>query len=279
MVKRFGISTHLYHDQRLSREHLAQIAAYGFESIELFATRSHFDYHDPAAIADLGRWLKETGLALHSIHAPITDRMKDGQWGAVYSTAVSDNGQRQLAVKEAEAALAIAREIPFQHVVVHLGTPAKGPTPDNNRGAASRSVEEICRIAEPLGVRVAVEVIPNELSSAATLVTMLERDFDGADIGICMDFGHAHLMADVVDAVETAAEHLITTHVHDNKRREDDHLVPYQGTIDWAGAMLSMRKIGYEGTYLMELANTGTPATVLEEARRARQRLERALAD
>ena len=33
----FGISTHLYHDQRLSREHLAQIAGYGFEAVELFA--------------------------------------------------------------------------------------------------------------------------------------------------------------------------------------------------------------------------------------------------
>ena len=32
-------------------------------------------------------------------------------------------------------------------------------------------------------------------------------------------------------------------------------------------------------SHLMELANTGTPAAVLEEARRARQKMERALAD
>ena len=70
---RFGISTHLYHDRRLERGHLAQIAGYGFETIELFATRSHFDYHDDAAVAELGRWLGETGLTLNSIHAPITD--------------------------------------------------------------------------------------------------------------------------------------------------------------------------------------------------------------
>ena len=84
---RFGISTHLYHDQRLSREHLAQIAAYGFEAVELFATRSHFDYHDPAAVAQLATWLKETGLILHGIHAPITDRMANGQMGVMFSTA------------------------------------------------------------------------------------------------------------------------------------------------------------------------------------------------
>ena len=46
---RFGISTHLYHDRRLERAHLAQIAGAGFETIELFATRSHFDYRDGAA--------------------------------------------------------------------------------------------------------------------------------------------------------------------------------------------------------------------------------------
>ena len=275
---RFGISTHLYHSQKLDRGHLAQVAEYGFEAIELFATRSHFDYHDGAAVARLAEWLAETGLALHGVHAPITDRVAEGKLGQMFSTAVSDNARRQVAVREAEAAVAIAKRIPFDVLVVHLGTPAAKAEPgDNHRGAALRSVEEICRAAEPLGIRVAIEVIPNEISTAASIVSMLERDIDSASVGLCMDFGHAFLMGDLPDAIETAAEHLITTHVHDNKRREDDHLVPYHGAIDWSAALMTMQKIGYEGTYLMELANTASPAQVLEEARRARQRFERAL--
>jgi sugar phosphate isomerase/epimerase len=83
----------------------------------------------------------------------------------------------------------------------------------------------------------------------------------------------------VLDAIETVAEHLIATHVHDNHRPHDDHLVPYAGGIDWDGALMSMQKVGYDGTYLMELANTGVPADVLEAARRARQQFERTLAD
>ena len=277
---RFGISTHLYHEQRLSRDHLAQIAGYGFEAVELFATRSHFDYHDPSAIAQLGEWLRETGLALHGIHAPIAESFGPGVRGTTFSTATADGAKRQAAVREAETAAAIAREIPARFMVVHLGTPTVKSVPnDNSRAAAARSVEEICRAAEPLGLRIALEVIPNDLSSAQALVAMLERDFDGSSVGICMDFGHAHLMGDLADAIELAAEHLITTHVHDNRGREDDHLVPYQGTIDWPAALVTMQKIGYEGTYLMELANSGSPAAVLEEARRARQRIERALAD
>jgi sugar phosphate isomerase/epimerase len=276
---RFGISTHLYHDRPLDREHLVEIASYGFEAIELFATRTHFDYHDPAAIGRLAQWLDETGLRLNSVHAPIAAGFTNGQWGEAYSNAMSDSGRRQAAVREAETALQVAKQIPFGVMVVHLGTPdAQHHAGDNNRGAALKSAEEISRIAEALGVRIALEVIPNDVSSAASLVAMIEGDLESKSVGICMDFGHAHLMGDAADAVETAAEHVITTHVHDNRRHDDDHLVPYKGTINWDMVLMTMQKIGYDGTYLLELANTGSPAAVLEDARRARQRFERTLA-
>lgn len=274
----FGISTHLYHDQRLSREHLAEIASYGFEAIEVFATRSHFDYHDPNAVGRLGEWLEETGLRLHGIHAPITDRLSPGdKWGTVISNAVTDSAARHAAVQEAEAALQIARQIPASVFVVHLGTPTVQGG-ENNRAAAQRSVEEICRLAEPIGVRVAVEVIPNPLSDASSLVALLDRDLDVPSAGICLDLGHAFLLGDVADAIETVAEHLVTTHVHDNGGKNDDHLVPFDGRIDWSLALMALQKVGYDGTYLMELANTSTPAAVLQRARAARERFEKLLA-
>jgi sugar phosphate isomerase/epimerase len=275
---RFGISTHLFHDQRLSRDHLAQIAAHGFEAVEVFATRTHFDYHDVSAIAELGTWLKETGLALHGIHAPITDRLSPGdKWGDVISNGVSDSAKRQAAVKEAAAALQIARHVPADVFVVHLGTPTVQGG-ENSRAAAFRSAEEICALAEPIGIRVALEVIPNPLSDAQSLVTMLERDLEAPNAGICLDFGHAFLMGDVADAIETVAEHLITTHVHDNNGKIDDHLVPFEGRINWNVALMTMQKVGYDGTYLMELANTGSPADILKKAQAARGRFEKLLA-
>ena len=77
----FGISTHLFHEHRLSRDHLVHIAAHGFEVVELFATRAHFDYKSPQAIAELAEWLSDTRLTLHSIHAPIVERMQQGSLG------------------------------------------------------------------------------------------------------------------------------------------------------------------------------------------------------
>jgi sugar phosphate isomerase/epimerase len=278
---RFGVSTHLYHDRRLEREHLAQIAEYGFEAIELFATRSHFDYHDEAAIGRLGDWLAETGLGLNSVHAPIMASFGSGDQSAVsFSIAASDREAREAAVRETGIALRLAERIPFDVLVVHLGTPLNRATPaDNHRPSAVRSVEQICELAAKAGVRVAVEVIPNRLSDADALAEMLERDIEDRRAGICLDFGHAHMLGDVIDAIEAASEHIITTHVHDNRRRDDSHLVPGLGTINWDAALMTMQKIGYAGTYLMELANTGTPGAVLEQARTARQRFERALAE
>jgi sugar phosphate isomerase/epimerase len=275
---RFGISTHLFHDQRLSRDHLAQIAAHGFEAVEVFATRTHFDYHDPAAIKALAGWLKDTGLALHGVHAPIVESMHGaGNWGAAISNAVSDQAQRHAAVREVDVALNIAREIPVNVLVVHLGTPTVQGG-ENNRTAAFRSVEDICRLAESVDITVALEVMPNPISDAASLVTMLERDLDRPKTGICLDFGHAFLMGDVVDQIEIVAEHLVTTHVHDNAGKKDDHLAPFDGRINWDIALMTMQKVGYDGTYLMELANLSTPEEVLKKAQAARQRFEKLMA-
>ena len=282
MSKRnFGVSTHLYHGQRLSRDHLLEIAAHGFEAVEVYATRTHFDYHSPAAIGDLQQWLAEAGLELHGIHAPTTESFIGGRWGPSLSLACLDDAARARAVAETEAALHVARRMPFKVLVAHLGLPrTQQPSPaDNNRDAARRSVEALQRTAAPLSVRVAVEVIPNELSRAGSLVHFIEEDLEESDAGICLDFGHANIDGDVVDAIEIVSGHLIATHLHDNRGKTDDHLVPFDGTIDWPAALTAVQKVGYDATLLLELAAHGSPKETLARAKKARERMEGLLAE
>lgn len=281
------MSTHLYHGQRLSRDHLLEIAAHGFELVELFATRSHFDYHNPAAIADLQQWLAEAGLELRSVHAPVAERFIGGRWSGTLSIASADPDARARAVGEAERALHIARRLAVPVLVAHLGVPRYQPRepeigPQDTRAAARRSIEELMRLAQPLGVRVAVEVLPNELSRAGSLVHFVEEDVKlddvAEDAGICLDFGHAHIDGDVVEAIETVSEHLIATHVHDNAGRSDDHLLPFDGTIDWPSALTAVQKIGYDGPLMLEINARGTTRETLGRARQVRQRMEQFLA-
>ncbi|MGH9313978.1 MAG: sugar phosphate isomerase/epimerase family protein [Vicinamibacterales bacterium] len=274
---RFGISTHLYHDQRLERRHLEEVAAYGFEAVEVFATRSHIDYYDVQAIESLAAWLDATGLRLHGIHAPITDRLGKGDvWGHAYSIASTDPARREEAIREVNIALDIVRRIRSDIVVLHLGVPdAQGPAAgDNNLEAMRRSVGEIGELTAIAGVRLAIEVIPNALSTPDALVQLLEEDFAENHLGICLDFGHAFLMGDVVDAVEQVAGHVVSTHVHDNRGKSDDHLPPFDGAIDWPAVLMAVQKVGYDGTLVFEVANISTPREVLDRTCAARDRFE-----
>src|SRR4051812_49029670 len=133
-MRRFGVSTRLFERERLRREHLAAIAHHGFEALELFAAASHFDYHDPAALFELIEWLRETGMEMPSVHTPLL---------------------------EAQSVLDVARRVPFTHLVVHLE--------GMSRDGAIRSLEDLQRIAEPLGVELALEVADNTLSTVDAL--------------------------------------------------------------------------------------------------------------
>jgi sugar phosphate isomerase/epimerase len=273
---RFGISTHLYHRQRLTSDHLRELATYGFDTIELFATRSHFDYRDERAIGELAGWLREHQISIHSIHAPIIERHVDGQWIGPLSLAAPDEAERTRAVEETAAAIGVTRHIPVGFLVVHLGHPdlTLPPGAENSLRAGMKSLQEIAALATPAGLRVAVEVIPNRLSSPEALVRLLEEDLDLPEVGVCLDFGHASLMGDLADAIETVSGLLITTHVHDNRGQEDEHLPPFEGATDWGAALMSLQKVGYEGTLLFEVAAVGTPAAVLARTQTARERFE-----
>jgi sugar phosphate isomerase/epimerase len=191
------------------------------------------------------------------------------------STATADETRRAAAVAEIEAAMALATRVPFTHLVVHLGVPPASASPgDNQPAAARRSVETIAARAADLGIRVALEVIPNALSHPEALVRLIEEEIEEPNVGICLDYGHAHLLGDVGDAVETLSGHITTTHVHDNRGARDEHLVPYAGGIDWDWAMMETQKVGYDGVLMFEVGDDGNPRGVLARAAAARRRLE-----
>jgi sugar phosphate isomerase/epimerase len=270
----FGVSTHLYVGDRLDRDHLVEIAAHGFDAIEVFALRSHFDYRDRRAAIALAEWLDDTRLRMHSMHAPIATKYVNGKWEDGLSLASADEAKRKAAVDEAMATLDVAAAIPYAVLVQHCGVPVPyAQAGDNSRAALVRSLEELSPVAQRYGVRIAIEVIPNELSTASALVELIESEID-ASLGICMDVGHARMMGDVVEAIETCSGHLITTHLHDNRGRTDDHLVPGKGVIDWEGTLLAFQKVGYDGAWIFELAVATERKAILEQAAKARERFE-----
>jgi sugar phosphate isomerase/epimerase len=210
------------------------------------------------------------------VHAPITEFLHGTTWGPPISTGTASAAQRARTIDECTRALALAEVAPYEHLVLHLGVPDEyaPPTGDNQRDAVLRTLEALIPVAERVGVRIAVEVIPNALSTARQLVRLIE-DEELPHLGICLDVGHARLQGDVVDALETVAGYLVTTHLHDNRGRSDDHLVPFEGVIDWGELLIGFQKVGYDGTLLFELAaGADGAAATLRRAGAARRRME-----
>jgi len=225
------VSTRLYRHQRLSRDHLVEIAAHGFETVELFASPTHVEYRNPSVVADLQQWLAEAGLELHSVHAPVGAELPD----------------------EVDQALFIARRIPVKVFVLRA---------EGTRDTVRRSVERIAGLAAPLGVKVAVEAAPDDPSPVGSLVHLVEEDLD-VDVGIGLDFGREQRRGDLVDAIETVAEHLIEVRV------------PLESAIDWASALTTVQKIGYEGPLVFDVDARGPTKDTLARAKDAREKMER----
>jgi sugar phosphate isomerase/epimerase len=273
---RFGLSTHLFHGERLTARHLERIATHEFPLVEIFATRSHFDYHDQKAVAEVRNWIEACGLTAWSVHAPICDSFVGGVWGRAYSNATADTAARTEAVSETRASIVAARDLGCSVVVLHLGLPRGQPIPpgDNDPRALKRSLEPIAEACTSAGVRLALEVIPNDLAVPSALLDWLDGDVELGDAAVCLDVGHAHLMGGSPEAAEMLSGYVVTTHLHDNRGGSDDHLVPFAGTIDWPATMTALYKIGYTGPLVLELPDHGHADRVLEQAVSARRRLQ-----
>ena len=73
------------------------------------------------------------------------------------------------------------------------------------------------------------------------------------NIGICWDFGHAHLTKlDQNQALEYIGSRLKITHIHDNFGQDDNHLIPTVGNADWKKIMPALKKINYNGPLTLE---------------------------
>jgi len=152
---------------------------------------------------------------------------------------------------EIKRALEIAEQIPFRFLVQHLGTPNEDFS-EKKFEAAMTSIEHLRAFAKPLGVRILLENIPNELSTPEKLVEMIRgAHFD--DVGVCFDVGHAHIMGSVREAFEILRNHICSTHIHDNKKDKDSHLWPGDGTVDWKETMELLRSAPQTPALLLEL--------------------------
>jgi len=246
-----GVSTYIVVKERLHPGLLDKLVSGGAQAIEIFLARQHLDYTSPH-VREIADWFRTSGVSLHSAHAPL---YADYEWGRAGSPPINiastERASRIAAMDEIKRAIELAEHIPFRFLVQHLGLPNEA-FHERKFEAAMTSVEHLRAFAKPLGVRLLVENIPNELSTPDRLVEFIRTaHFD--DVGVCFDTGHANMMSDVPTAFETLKPHIQSTHVHDNNKDKDSHLWPGDGAIDWKQTLELLSGAPHKPPLLLEI--------------------------
>jgi sugar phosphate isomerase/epimerase len=248
-----AVSTYLYAKERLHPGLLDGLKNSGAQAIEIFAARQHLDYANRKQhVREIADWFRSSGIPLNSVHSPLYADYEFGRAGAPpVNVASTDRAGRIEAMDEVKRALEIAEQIPFRFLVQHLGTPNES-FDERKFEAAMTSVEHLRAFAKPLGVRILLENIPNDLSTPDKLVEFIHAaHFE--DVGVCFDIGHAHIMSNVTEAFEILKPHVCSTHIHDNAKDKDTHLWPGQGSINWKAAMDLLRTAPQTPPLLLEI--------------------------
>ena len=267
------LSTHLFVRHRLTTVWLERVRDAGFPAVEIFCARQHIDYRDTAQIAELGHWFRDSELKVHSLHAPM---YTDDVWGrsgpqSVLNITEPVKAKRIAMVDEIKRAIEIAELVPFRYLIQHLGVQGEEYN-ERKLDAAFSSLDEIRVFAGQRGVEVLLENTPNELSTGERLNFFLGQTH--LNLNYCFDIGHAHMTGDLPAEFETMKSRIRSTHLHDNNGKEDSHLFPGKGTIDWRKAMRLLNSCPDQYPLLLELREPEGMEFPVREAKRSMDKLE-----
>ncbi|HEY1424991.1 MAG TPA: sugar phosphate isomerase/epimerase family protein [Candidatus Acidoferrum sp.] len=235
------LSTYLFVSRKLTPELLAQICEHGFEAVEVFCSRAHFDYGSKQEIQALKSALEANRMTLSSLHAPTSrDQSAMRESGTPLSICEIERVRRIEAMDEYKRAIDVAEDLPFSRMVLHMGGSRETADP-RKRDAAFSTLEHLVLHAHHAGVTLAMENTTSEMGAPAYLRAFVdETRLTGLRFNF--DIGHAHLAdGPAEERIEKSfaplRDLIASVHLHDNHGEKDEHLPPYDGSIDWGAAI------------------------------------------
>ena len=129
--------------------------------------------------------------------------------------------------------------------IFHLSS-GDNPPPFNNLGL--NRVKSIVEKAEKHDIHIAFE----NLRKVEYLEYVLSQ-VDSPYAGFCYDSGHHAHRSPHVDLLMKYGSRLKALHLHDNDGTEDQHLLPFDGIVDWSKTMCDIAKTGYMGAVTLEV--------------------------
>lgn len=228
--------------RRFSLSAMADLAAEaGFDGVDL--SLDEIDLHDdglPGVLYAFALRARERRLTLPVCHLPF------------YMPAPDDRQAMARFVREQTAALRAIAPLSIPLAVIHpIVRHSSACTEEAWVRENVAYLTPLRDTAAALGITLALENMAGKPFPAHPGETVfgcraehIMALADALDLGICWDFGHAHLSGlRQSSCLSVVGPRLRVLHVHDNDGVRDGHLIPGRGSIDWQDAMTGLRAV------------------------------------
>jgi len=221
--------------------YLHRIAEAGFTHIHWCHEWNTTHLYSDEEVTEIKIWLQNLGLELLDLHAP--HGVRTG-WGSGLEE------ERLAAVKLIRNRIDMTARLAGGAIVLHLPQTPNSPRDlDIYRASLRRSLDELEPHATGVSIRIALENMENDDFED------LERFFSAYDpgfLGLCYDSGHGNIGRSGLDNLVRFRDRLVSVHIHDNNGTQDQHCLPFSGTVDWARLSQIMATSSYEGCVSLE---------------------------
>ena len=137
---------------------------------------------------------------------------------------------------------------------------------------AIKRMKKLLDHAEKLGIEVALEntVWPG-------YIEFICDHIKSPNLKVCLDSGHNHVYFKDSFNFDKFKNKIACVHLHDNDGTADQHLLPYDGNIDWGKLICDLKDSGYQGDITSESVYKGQYQDIspLEFYVEAKNRLEK----
>ena len=225
---------------------LKKLKALGFDGIDFCFHRSLFyDGKADERIARIKENFDEAGLACSQVHLPFYDLL-------LPSTCYDEDVEQQM-----RGAFKAMTVLGAKWGAWH---PVSAPECNHDRRVAMKANQEMLKrhlsYAEKYDVGIAVENIfaPFFSWQVEDHIELIES-MNSPLVGACWDFGHANLQTSErghVEDFKMIVDKIKILHVNDNHAREDRHLCPGIGNVQFNELLPILLRAGFDGYFNVE---------------------------
>ena len=245
----------------------------GFEGVEILADEPHaYPPKIDAGLTDtVRRVLDETGLAVSNINCNCSfGYWKDAPPEPYFEPSLISPISKYRADRIAmiKTTLDFAAKVGAKNISITSGRCIGGMPPDKAAAQFIESIKPVLDHADKVGVEVGIECEPGLfLEWAAELREWIDR-LGHPKFGANLDIGHSVVMGETIeDAVAALAGRIWNLHVEDLPGRKHYHMIPGEGTFDWATLKQSLEATKYDRFLTVELyTHTAEPQVAADKS-------------